>query len=164
MRGRATMPERPLSPNRLRATRLLSAGAAGGHAAALVVVPLMLLIRGPSGGLSALVAGLGVLAFMGLGQAVQVWLADSDPTWVLVGSLGSYAFRVGLPLTALVMLGTSPERLTGVDRTAVAVTAITIVLAWLGAEMWAFSRLRIPAFDQPQEQTETQNQGWPDKD
>ena len=32
-----------------------------------------------------------------------------------------------------------------------AVTAIVVVLGWLAAEIWTFSRLRIPVFDPPQD-------------
>jgi hypothetical protein len=37
------------------------------------------------------------------------------------------------------------------DRVAIAVSAIVVVLGWLAAEIWTFSRLRIPVFDPPQD-------------
>ncbi|MBP8918315.1 MAG: hypothetical protein KBG85_01265 [Micropruina sp.] len=143
-------PDRPTpSDNVLRARRLLAGGALGGHAAALIVIGVLVFVRGPQVLLSAALTALAVLAFFGLGQLVQVWVADADPQFVLLASLGSYAFRVGLPAIALIVVARDPERLAGMDRVAVAVTAIVVVLGWLAAEIWTFARLRIPVFDPP---------------
>lgn len=81
----------------------------------------------------------------------MVWVADADPQVVLLAGLGSYVFRVGLPALALILLARDPSRLAAMDRVAIAVSAIVVVLGWLAAEIWTFSRLRIPVFDPPQD-------------
>ncbi len=121
-----------------------------GHAAALIVVGVLFFVRGPAGALSGAIAALAVLAFFGLGQLVQILVADASPQVVMAAALGSYAFRVGLPAIALIAIGNNPERLAGMDRVSVAVAAIAVVIAWLAGEIWAFSRLRIPVFDPPE--------------
>lgn len=138
------------SANSLRARRLLSAGAAGGHAAALIVVPVLFLVRGGLAGLTALVTALGVLAFMGIGQYVQVRMADANPRNLLLGSMVSYAIRVSVPTVMLIALEANAARFS-FDRPSVAITTIAIVLGWLATEILAFSRLRIPVFDEPDE-------------
>lgn len=115
------------------------------------MVAVFFIARGPGSALSAALAALAVLAFFGLGQAVMVWVADADPQVVLLAGLGSYVFRVGLPALALILLARDPSRLAAMDRVAIAVSAIVVVLGWLAAEIWTFSRLRIPVFDPPQD-------------
>jgi hypothetical protein len=141
---------RPLSANAQRARRLLAGGAAGGHAAALIAVAAWYLVGGPIAALNAALAAVLVLAFFGLGQAVQVWVADADPQVVMIAALGSYVFRVGLPTLVLILLARDPSRFAGMHRVAIAVTAIVVVVGWLAAEIWTFSRLRIPVFDPPE--------------
>lgn len=125
----------------------------GGHAAALIVVGVWYFVGGPSAAVTAAVTALAVLAFFGLGQAVQVWVADADPQIVMIAALGSYVFRVGLPTLVLILLARDPSRFAGMNRVAIAVTAIVVVLGWLTAEIWTFSRLRIPVFDPPEGQS-----------
>ncbi len=121
----------------------------GGHAAALIVIGVLYVVRGPATLASSALTALAVLAFFGIGQLVQVWVADAAPQVVLTAALGSYVFRVGLPAIALIAISSDPARLAGMDRVAVAVTAIVVVLGWLAAEIWTFTRLRIPVFDPP---------------
>lgn len=118
---------------------------------ALFVVPLMLWLRGPAAGLSALVAALAVLAFMGLGQWVQVRFADAPPQRMMLAWFASYLLRVGVPGVVLFAAAANPERLAGMDRTAVAITTIAVVVGWLAAEIRVFSKLRIPVFDPPED-------------
>jgi len=141
---------RPASANVRRARQLLAGGATGGHAAALIVIGVLYFVRGPSAALSSTLAALAVLAFFGLGQLVQIWVADAAPQVVLTAALGSYVFRVALPAIALIALSGDPSRLAAMDRVAVAVTAIVVVLGWLTGEIWTFTRLRIPVFDPPE--------------
>lgn len=138
-----------LSVKARHARTLLSAGALGGHLAALVVVPTMFALRGEAGGLAALIASLATVAFMGVGQLVQVTMADADPQRLLLASLASYAIRVSVPAGMLIVAGSDPTRLAGMDRLSLAVSTIVVVLGWLIAEIRAFSRLRIPVFDEP---------------
>ena len=139
----------PISANTQRARQLMAGGALGGHIVALFVVPLMLWLRGPAAGLSALVAALAVLAFMGLGQWVQVRFADAPPQRMMLAWFASYLLRVGVPGVVLFAAAANPERLAGMDRTAVAITTIAVVVGWLAAEIRVFSKLRIPVFDPP---------------
>jgi ATP synthase protein I len=142
---------RPASANVLRARQLLAGGAMGGHAAALIVIGVLYFVRGPGSLASSALTALAVLAFFGVGQLVQIRVADAAPQVVLTAALASYAFRVGLPALALIAVSSDPQRLAGMDRVAVAVTAIVVVLGWLAAEIWTFSRLRIPVFDRPED-------------
>lgn len=143
------MTRREVSASERRARQLLAGGAFGGHVAALIMVPLFFITRGPAAGLSALIAALGTLAFMGLGQWIQVRMADAPPARMMLAWLLSYGLRVGVPGVVLMVALANPERLAGMDRLAVAVTTMGVVLAWLIAEIWVFSRLRIPVFDPP---------------
>lgn len=142
------MPDHELSANARRARTLLRAGLLGGTVVAVVAV-LALLLRGPDAGLSALVAAAVTLGFMGLGQWVQVRMADAPPVRMMAAWLISYLLRVGVPGVFLVVAVARPELLAGMDRLAVAGTTIAVVVGWLAAEIRAFTRLRIPVFDEP---------------
>jgi len=136
------------SPNVARARRLLAGGAIGGHVALLIAVTAFGLAGGVAGAISAALAGILTVAFFTIGQAVQILVADADPRTVLFASLLSYIARVG-GLGALLALALSnAEKLKSMNTTAVAATTIVVVLGWLGAEIWVFSRLRLPVFDE----------------
>ena len=138
-----------------RARRLLVGGAVGGHAALTVCVVAFGLTGGVPGAISAALAGILTIAFFTIGQAVQVLVADADPRTVLFASLVSYIARVG-GLGALLALALSnAEKLTSMNTTAVAATTIVVVLGWLGAEIWVFSRLRLPVFDETERGSDT---------
>ncbi|MFT4217373.1 MAG: hypothetical protein QM619_09360 [Micropruina sp.] len=141
-------PERKLSANAARARTLLRAGALGGTVLAVVTVAAALIWRGPASGLSALIAAVTTLAFMGLGQLIQVGTADAPPQQMMVAWLISYAARVGVPGIGLVVASARPELLAAMDRIAVAGATVAVVVGWLAAEIRAFTRLRIPVFDQ----------------
>lgn len=143
------MAEQALSANAGRARTLFRAGLLGGTVVAVVAVLALWLLRGLDAGLSALVAAAVTLGFMGLGQWVQVRLADAPPVKMMTAWLISYVFRVGVPGVFLVVAVARPERLAGMDRIAVAATTIAVVVGWLATEIRAFSRLRIPVFDEP---------------
>ena len=123
----------------------------GGHIVALFVVPLMLWVRGPAAGLSALVAALATLAFMGLGQWVQVRFADAPPQRMMIAWFASYLLRVGLPGLVAGGRGRKPRTARRHGPVRVAITTILVVTGWLAAEIWVFSRLRIPVFDPPED-------------
>ncbi len=153
------MPDAPRAPapsaNVMRARRLLTAGAAGGHAALLLCVGAFAMTGGLSGGISAALAGILTILFFTIGQAVQVMVADADPRTILVAALASYIGRV-VGLGALLALAlANADRLTAMNPTAVAVTTIAVVLGWLGVEIWAFSRLRLPVFDETERPSDT---------
>lgn len=131
----------------------MAAGALGGHAVALITVPIFWVVGGTPSGLSALVAAVGTLAFMGIGQAIQVRMADAAPQRMMIAWLASYLVRVGVPGLILLLVTANPERVAGMDRRAVAITTMVVVVGWLAAEIRTFSRLRIPVFDQSDDTT-----------
>jgi peptidoglycan/LPS O-acetylase OafA/YrhL len=90
--------------------------------------------------------GATVMTFFALGQLVQVLTAEAGTIAVLVASLGSYVVRAAGLATVLILADPLTEE---PGRTALVVTIVVVVLAWLAAEIWTFTRLRIPAFDQP---------------
>ncbi|MCA0294909.1 MAG: hypothetical protein LCH96_06265 [Actinobacteria bacterium] len=136
------------SPNVARARHLLAAGAAGGHTALGLCVVAFGITGGTAGAISAALAGILAIAFFTIGQAVQVLVADADPRTVLTAAVASYILRV-VGLGALLALAlANAERLTAMNPTAVAVSTIAVVLGWLGVEIWAFSKLRLPVFDE----------------
>lgn len=145
------MAERRIRANTARALTLLKGGVVGGHVGALLVVGVFWIARGPRGGLSAAVAAAVTLAFYVIGQAVQVVVAEARPRNVLLAALGSYALRVGVLGAALAFVVARPDEFAGVDAVAVVVATIVVVISWLAAEIWTFSRLRIPVFDPPDE-------------
>ena len=152
---RATAPSAAPSANALRARRLLAGGAVGGHAVWVSCVVAFGLVGGVAGAVSAALAGVLTIAFYTIGQAVQVLVADADPRTVLFASLVSYVARVGGLGALLAVALANAERFRGMDTTAVAVTTIAVVLGWLAAEIWVFSRLRIPVFDETERPSDT---------
>ncbi len=137
-----------LSPGARRARALFRAGGLGGVVLAVLVVLAFLFLRGPDAGLSALVAAAVTLGFLGLGQWVQVRMADAPPVTMMMAWLVSYLLRVGVPGIFLVVAMARPEYVATMDRTAVAASTVAAVVGWLAAEIRAYSRLRIPVFDQ----------------
>lgn len=134
------------SGNRARAMRLLRGAALGGHLGAVVVTVLFFFLRGVNAGLSCAIACAVTLAFYAIGQAVQVIVADSPPMTVLVAAMVSYGSRVGV-LGGLLALGLSQASRLNLDPIAVLTGTISVVVCWLAAEIFVFSRLRIPVFE-----------------
>lgn len=132
-----------------RARRLLAVAAVGGHTGAAVCVVAFWAVRGPLSALSAAVAAVVTLAFNVIGQAVQVLVADAKPESILIASLGSYALRVGVLGVLLAAVLAGADRFDWLDPVAVVWGTIAVVVCWLTAEFWAYSRLRIPVFDSP---------------
>lgn len=116
---------------------------------ALIVVPTLYVLRGEAAGLTALIAAIATLAFMGIGQLVQVAMADAEPSALLLASVASYVIRVLVPAGLLVAISSDPARLAVLDRMALSISTIGVVLGWLIGEIRAFSQLRIPVFDEP---------------
>ncbi|MFT3970320.1 MAG: hypothetical protein QM695_08570 [Micropruina sp.] len=142
------MADRKLSANARRARTLLRAGVLGGTVFAVLAVVGVTIVRGPAAFISAVVAAFVTLVFMGLGQLIQVRTADAPPQQMMLAWLISYVVRVGLPALLLVAASARPELLAAMDRIGVGITTVAVVLGWLSFEIHAFSRLRIPVFDQ----------------
>ena len=129
------------------AVTVLAGGAVGGGAAWLVSLAGF----GLTGGSPTLAwvgaGGITVLGFFALGQFVQVLTAEADTIVVMVAALTSYAVRAaGL---AVVLLLAQPLA-SGSGADALAPTMIVVVFGWLTAEIWTFTRLRVPVFDPAQ--------------
>ncbi|MFZ0529983.1 MAG: hypothetical protein WAL91_05545 [Propionicimonas sp.] len=137
-----------------RALRLLAGGAIGGHLALVVSVAVFAATRGPRSAVWALLAGLVTIVFFTIGQGIQVLVADADPKVLMVASLASFALRAGALGLLLVWSQQNAERIPSLDPIALAATAIAVVVGWLTAEIWVFTRLRIPIYDPPSDQRE----------
>lgn len=142
---------KPLSILTARALTLLKAGVAGGHIAAIVVTGVVWATRGAYAGLTAAVAAVVTLTFYTIGQAVQVAVANSSPVLILLASIASYGIRVGSLGVALNWALTNPDVVGELDPVAVVGATLAVVVGWLAVEIWAFNRLRIPAFDPPEQ-------------
>lgn len=138
------------SANVARARRLLVGGAIGGHAVLAVAVVVFALTLGLPGAVSAAVAGVLTIAFFTIGQAVQVLVADAPAKQVMFAALASYGGRVtALGLLLMLALNNS-DRIALMDPVVAVVTTIAVVIGWLGAEFWVYSRLRILIYDEPE--------------
>ena len=137
------------SPNQQRALSLLKAGALSGHAGALVVTAIVFATRGVASGVWCLVAAGVALVFYIVGQAVQVRVADEEPSRVLVVSLVSYGVRVSALGGLLAVAITQGAALGSLDPVAVVAGTLTVVVTWLAGEIVAFSRMRIPLYEPP---------------
>ncbi|GAB3704117.1 hypothetical protein GCM10028815_13900 [Mariniluteicoccus flavus] len=125
------------------------AGLAGAHVAAITCVGVFLVSDGARGAASAALAAGMVIFFYTVGQLVQVRYADAPANELMRVAVASYIVRVtalGGLLALYFAFGSEQNRLLGVP---VAATAIATVVAWLAAEAYAFRRLRIPNFDEP---------------
>lgn len=130
-----------------RAQKLLVAGLVGGHAAAFTVVGLFWALAGTEAAASAAIAAAVTLAFYTIALAVQVVVANARPKTVLVASLASYISRVSVLGLLLALAVSQADRWSWLDPVALVVSTIAVVLGWLGFELHAFSKLRIPAYD-----------------
>ena len=130
-----------------RARKLLAGGAAGGVTAAVLCVVGFGIAYGRSGVLSAVVAGLLVLLFYAVGQYVMVLFADAGARLLLSVALFSYTTRVLLLGLALLVYQRNADALPALVPMAVFLTTVGVVVGWLVAEVWVFTRLRVTAFD-----------------
>lgn len=141
------MPTNEVTPNAIRARKLLIGGLVGGHLAGLAAVLASWGWSGALAAASAAVAAAVTLVFFTIGQAVQLAVAEASARLVLVAALASYFVRVtALGLLLMVVLG-EPERFGGLDAVAVVAATIAVVVGWLAGEIRAYSLLRIPVFD-----------------
>ncbi len=128
---------------------LLKAGLVGCHVLGLTAIGLMLVARGVPGLASAALGVATVVLFFAVGQGVQVALVDREPKALLWGSILSYVTRVSLLGAALAAYTSYREHLAGLDTVALFVGVAAGVFGWVGAEIAAFTRMRIPAYDTP---------------
>jgi hypothetical protein len=131
----------------IRARKLLLGGAIGGVSAALLCLIGFAIGYGTSGLISAAVAAAMVLFFYGVGQYVMVLFADAGARTLLTVSLCSYTARVVTLGLVLVLYNGHREAWPTLIPIAIFVTTIIVVAGWLIVEVFAFSRLRIGAYD-----------------
>ena len=129
-----------------RAKKLLLGGAVGGVAATVLCLVGFGIAYGASGVVSAAVAGVLVLLFYAVGQYVMVLFADAGARLLLSVALFSYTTRVLLLGLALLVYQRNADAVT-LDPMAVFLTTVGVVVGWLVAEVWVFTRLRVGAFD-----------------
>ncbi|MCE1173946.1 MAG: hypothetical protein LWW77_04970 [Propionibacteriales bacterium] len=107
--------------------------------------------QGPGALAGAAAGGAVTWVFFVLGQLVQVALADAEALIAMMSAMLSYVIRVvGLVLAAVLLNRFLPE----LDGLAIAVAAIAVAVGWTTAEIWAYTRLRIPVFDSSQGKTQ----------
>lgn len=129
-----------------RARQLWLGGLAGGHLLWLTMLGFAILSAGVPGLVTALISGAVVIGFFAIGGAILAAVADWPPISVLVVALASYVLRVVGAGILLWQALANAERL-NLQPGIVIATTIAVVLGWVSAEVWAFTRLRIPVFD-----------------
>lgn len=138
-----------------RARRLLVAGFLGGHLGGLLALAAWALLDGSRGAVSALLGFAVAIVFQSIGQFVQIQFAASRPTSLMAASLLSFAIRAGLLLMAFAAwTELAPELRSRLDALALTVGIAATVVGWLVAVVIAHSRLRIPVFDLPADDSE----------
>ncbi|MFX4273030.1 hypothetical protein ACQBAR_07595 [Propionibacteriaceae bacterium Y1685] len=131
------------------ARRLLIAGMTGSHLVAAGCVVAFTLTDGSRGAASALLAALVTIAFHFVGHWVVYRNSTGDPRRLLAIALISHGVRGGLLLVLLGLYQTFGGGLQQLSATALAITVAATMVGWLAAEIWTFSRLRFPVYDEP---------------
>lgn len=135
----------------VRARKLLVGGLLGGVVATVACLIGFPLAYGSRGLVSAgLGAGL-VLVFYAIGQYVMVLFADAGARTLLLVSLMSYTLRIAMLGLVLLSYSSNREAWPSLVPNAVFLATVAVVVGWLAAEVWTFSRLRITAYDTPYE-------------
>lgn len=144
---RAARPAARPSVHVQRARQLLLGGAVGGVVASAASLLGFGLGYGWSGVLSAALAAAMVLFFYGAGQYVMVRFADAGARLLLSVALFSYTTRVLVLGLVLLIYSRHAEAWSSLVPTVVFLTTVAVVVGWLVAEVWTFSRLRIGVYD-----------------
>ena len=147
------MPEvrtrRRVSPHVRRAQQLLQAVLVGGHVAALTIVGLFLALSGPNAAATTAIGAVVTIAFYTIALAVQMAVADASPKVVLFAWFASYVTRVSLLGVGLAAVLANAERWAWLDPVALFVSVVGTVLGWLACELFVYSRMRVPVYDDP---------------
>jgi hypothetical protein len=140
----------------LRARRLLAGGLLGAHAIALICVAVFAVLDGLPGVASAALAAALVILFYTVAKAVQVRWADAPATTLFRVSVLSYIVRVSLLTALLAAYFRFADESTELLPVPLVVTAVGTVVGWLAGEIIMFSRLRIPNFDEPSDDADSE--------
>ena len=130
----------------VRARKLLYGGLVGGVSAAVLTMVGFGIGMGVRGLASAALASAMVLFFYAAGQLVMVRFADAGARLLLAVAMASYTTRVVVIGLVLLIYARFGEQLP-IDRFAVFISTIAVVVGWLVVEVIVFSRLRISVFD-----------------
>jgi len=133
-----------------RARKLLVGGLVGGVAAAVATMVGFGIAKGLPGLASAALASAMVLFFYSAGQLVMVRFADAGARLLLSVALASYTGRVVVLGLVLLLYARFSDRLP-VIPVVVFLSTIAVVVGWLVVEVIVFSRLRIDAYDTPED-------------
>ena len=101
--------------------------------------------RGVTGGTGALLGGLLVIAFFGSGVLLSGAVRSMPPQSAMAIGLAGYTVKIALLALFLVLFFDSQA----FDGPAFAITALFASMVWLGAQLRAFTRMRIPTLDIP---------------
>lgn len=121
---------------------LVAAVVVGVNASAIAAVA-----AGIKGLWGALLGLLMVVIFSGAGLLALHASRKTSPTTQLAVALGSYTGRIALFGALLVVALESDSLARNVNLTALGITAMVVVMAWMAGEIWAWSRLRVPIYD-----------------
>ncbi|OUM39746.1 hypothetical protein [Arthrobacter sedimenti] len=123
--------------------RILASSAAAGGAIALVLAVAATLTTSAAAGSSVLFGAALVVTFFGISLLIGHFTGRTNPSGALGLFAVTYAIKVVGFAAVLFLLGT-PGWL---DRTWFFTGALATVVAWQVAEVFAFSRLRTPLYD-----------------
>ncbi len=134
----------------VRARKLLYGGLLGGVVAAVLSMVGFGLGMGLRGLGSAALASAMVLFFYSAGQLVMVKFADAGARLLLSVALASYTSRVVVLGLVLLVFSRFSTQLPVIPLV-VFLSTIAVVVGWLVVEVVVFSRLRITAYDEPEQ-------------
>ncbi|WP_375433165.1 hypothetical protein [uncultured Friedmanniella sp.] len=143
----AATPAEGTSSQVRHARKLLAGGATGGAVATVLALVGFGIGYGTAGLLSAALAAAMVLFFYAGGQYVMVRFADAGARLLLSVALLSYTTRVLVLGLVLLVYQRHADALSALIPNVVFLTTVAVVVGWLVAEVWVFSRLRIAAYD-----------------
>jgi hypothetical protein len=143
-----------------RARKLLVGGLIGGVSAAVLTMIGFGIGMGLRGLGSAALGSVMVLFFYSVGQLVMVRFADAGARLLLSVALASYTGRVVVLGLVLLLFARFSDRLPVIPLV-VFLSTIAAVVGWLVVEVIVFSRLRIDAFDTPEDAEAPEHESVP---
>lgn len=112
----------------------------------VLAIGVAALLGGAPGALSALMGAVVVLGCFGLGQWVVIALSRRNKDLFMAANLLGFVVKMAVLGILLVTLGRSPL-MADLDDRAFVYTALACVLVWLGGQIRAISKAKIPHVD-----------------
>lgn len=130
-----------------RVTPLLRGALVPTLVVAAIAIVVATIIDGPRGLWGALLGAVVVITFSGLGLLAFRLVRKEDPYVLLITAMGSYTIRVIIfaVVTGLVAQIDGLDKV--LNRTAMGLTVVVCVAAWLTGELRAFVKARQPIYD-----------------